>query len=121
MATLAPAKKNGSAIGRRTFTNVLKALARYERLRSSSSGGVAARPVAVSTTTGKNATRNATITFGNSPWPTTSSSTGAMAILGTDWVSTISGYSALLSAGEYTIITASGTPTTMDSAKPPRV
>ena len=69
----------------------MKALARYERLRSSSSGGVAASPVAVSTTTGKKATRNATMILGISPWPTTSSSTGAMAILGTDWVRTISG------------------------------
>src|SRR5206468_12962754 len=67
MATLAPAKKNGKAIGSRTFTKVLNALARYERLRSSSSGGVAARPVAVSTTTGKKATRKATMTFGISP------------------------------------------------------
>src|SRR5882762_5622675 len=100
MATLAPAKKNGIAIGSRTFTNVLKALARYERLRSSSSGGVAASPVAVSTTTGKKATRNATNTLGISPWPSTSSSTGAIAIFGTDWASTISGYSALLITGE---------------------
>src|SRR5690349_5342622 len=67
IATFAPAKKNGMAIGSRTFRNVLKALARYERLSSSSSGGVAASPVAVSTSTGKNATRNATTTFGISP------------------------------------------------------
>ncbi len=100
MATLAPAKKNGIAIGSRTLRNVLNALARYERLRSSSSGGVAARPVAVSTTTGKKATRKATITLGISPWPSISSSTGAMAIFGTDCASTISGYSAFFSVGE---------------------
>src|SRR6266404_5583940 len=61
---------------------------------------VADSPVAVSTTTGKKATRNATNTLGISPWPSTSSSTGAIAILGTDWASTISGYSALLITGE---------------------
>src|SRR5207249_2666171 len=99
IATLAPAKKNGSAIGSLTFTKVLNALARYERLRSSSSDGVALRPVAVSTTMGKKATRKATITLGISPWPRISRSTGATAILGTDWASTISGYSALLSVG----------------------
>jgi hypothetical protein len=52
---------------------------------------VAASPVAVSTTTGKNATRNATTIFGISPKPSTRRSTGAMAIFGTDWVRTISG------------------------------
>src|SRR5262249_18811460 len=82
MATFAPAKTNGMAIGSRTFVNVLNALARYERLRSSSSGGVAASPVAVSTTTGKNATRKATITLGTSPQPSTTSSTRATATLG---------------------------------------
>jgi hypothetical protein len=54
----------------------------------------------VSTTTGKKATRKATMILGISPWPTTSNSTGAMAIFGTDWVRTISGYSALFIAGE---------------------
>src|SRR5262249_61761709 len=121
MATLAPAKKNGRAIGSRTLRNVLNALARYERLRSRSSGGVAARPVAVSTTTGKKATRNATVTCGISPWPRISSNTGATAIFGTDWARTIRGQSARLSTGEQTIRTASGTPASMDGAKPPRV
>src|SRR5260221_9890600 len=108
MATLAPAKKNGSAMGRRTLTKVLNALARYDRLRSMSSGGVAARPVAVSMTTGKNATRKATTIFGIAPKPRMRSSTGAIAIFGTDWASTMSGYTALFIAGEYTMRTASG-------------
>ena len=91
IATFSPLKKKGSAIGKRTFTKVFSWLVRYERLRSRSSSGVAANPVAVSTTIGKKATRKATTSFDASPCPSTSRSTGAIATLGTDCVTTISG------------------------------
>ena len=90
-ATFRPLKRNGTAVGNRIFTNSWSRDAFSERLRSRSSAGTALSPVAVSTTIGKNATRNAIKIFGVWPTPIRITMSGAMATFGTDCVTTSSG------------------------------
>src|SRR5271166_6654746 len=90
-ATLAPEKMNGSAAGNCTLANTWRGDARSARASSRSPGGVARNPVAVSTTIGKNATRNAIASLDSMPRPNQTRRMGAMATFGTDWVATSMG------------------------------
>ena len=71
-----------------------------ERARSSRSGSTCANPTAVLMSTGKNATRNATVTFDVSPMPNHTRISGAKAIFGMICSVTRSGVSARRSVSE---------------------
>src|SRR5215467_12493514 len=85
MATLSPTKMWGIAVGNRILMNVCVVLADSERISSMSGAGTAERPLAVATMIGKKQTRNTTAIFGIMPNPIQSTSSGAIATLGTDW------------------------------------
>ena len=91
IATFEPEMTNGSAAGKRIFQKVWNALARTEVARSRNSAGVLRRPVAVSTTIGKNATSQAIASFDSIPTPSQTRISGASATLGSDWVAINSG------------------------------
>src|SRR5580704_19074222 len=77
-----PARKYGSAAGRRSSHNVAKRLAPYRRNRSVSSAGADARPAAVLANTGKNATIVAHTTSEANGSPTHTMISGAIATIG---------------------------------------
>ena len=89
--TLSPLKMLGSACGRLNLTNICQRDARIERARSIISGSIDLKPITVATTTGKNPSRNAEITFGKMPKPNQTTKSGAIAILGTLWENTSNG------------------------------
>ena len=64
-----PAKKNGSAVGKRTARNTRARLAPIERSSASASGSLAANPSANATVIGKNVTSATSSTFGVRPNP----------------------------------------------------
>src|SRR5690349_16999117 len=89
--TLSPAKIDGNAWGRLMRTNVASLDAFIDRARSSISGSTDLNPTTVETTTGKNPSMNAAITFGMMPKPNQTTNSGAIAIFGTLCEKTSSG------------------------------
>src|ERR1700689_1623627 len=89
--TLRPEKIDGNACGRLTAQNTWKRLPCIARARSTMSGSTDLKPCTADTTTGKNPSRNAEITFGIRPKPNQTTNSGAIAIFGTDCENTKSG------------------------------
>src|SRR5205823_14801719 len=81
--TLSPAKIEGSACGRLIRANVASHDAFIDRARSSISGSTDLKPTTVDTTTGKNPSMTAAMTFGMIPKPNQTTNNGAIAIFGT--------------------------------------
>src|SRR5512134_2168448 len=82
--TFSPAKIAGTTDGKPTAQNTLKRLPCIARARSTISGSTDLKPCTADTTTGKNPSRNAEITFGMMPKPNHTTNSGAIAIFGTD-------------------------------------
>src|SRR3954470_6884421 len=89
--TLSPEKIAGSACGRVTARNTWKRLPCMARARSTMSGSTDLKPCTAETTTGKNPSRKAEITFGIIPKPNHTTNNGAIAIFGTDCENTSNG------------------------------
>src|SRR4029077_13582127 len=89
--TFSPEKIAGIACGRLTARNTWKRLPCIARARSTMSGSTDLNPCTAETTTGKNPSKNAEITFGKMPKPNHTTNNGAIAIFGTDWEKTKSG------------------------------
>src|SRR3954466_307722 len=89
--TFKPEKIAGIACGRLTAQNTRKRLPCLAPARSTLSGATDLKPCTADTTTGKNPSRNAEITFGMMPKPNHTTNSGAIAIFGTDCENTKSG------------------------------
>src|ERR1051325_7526388 len=83
IATLRPAKMFGSACGSFIMMDVFHAVAPVERASKSVSVGTERKPTTESIVIGKKQIRNVTTTFGKIPYPSHSTSRGAIATLGT--------------------------------------
>src|SRR3954471_18400400 len=86
-----PEQHDGIACGRLTARKTLARLPCMARARSTMSGSTDLKPCTADTTTGKNPSRKAEITFGTIPKPNQTTNSGAMAIFGTDCENTSSG------------------------------
>src|ERR1700682_667548 len=89
--TFRPEKIAGIACGGLTGQNPWKRLPCIRRARSTMSGSPDLNPCTAETTTGKNPSKNAEITFGMMPKPNQTTNKGAIAIFGTDCENTSSG------------------------------
>src|SRR5947199_888195 len=89
--TFKPEKIAGIACGKLTARNTFARLPCIARARSTMSGSTDLKPCTADTTTGKNPSRNAEITFGMMPNPNHTTNSGAIAIFGTDCENTSSG------------------------------
>src|SRR5207247_10564411 len=89
-----PVKKPGRPDGQRTFQNVWPGDAPKDRIRSVASGAVDANPSSRAIGIGKNVTRITTSTFGRSPNPNQTTTSGAIATIGIVWDPTRSGSTA---------------------------
>src|SRR6266576_2575801 len=89
--TFRPEKIAGIACGRLTARNTWKRLPCMARARSTISGSTDLKPCTADTTTGKNPSRKAEITFEMIPKPNQTTNSGAMAIFGTDCENTSCG------------------------------
>jgi len=107
-----PARKYGSAAGRRSSRSVAKRCAPYSRNRSTSSAGAAANPAAVLAKTGKNATMVAHTTSEAKGSPTHTTMSGAMATMGVTWRTTAQGWMAAANRRLDAIASAMATPST---------
>ena len=105
-----PARKYGSAAGRRSSHSVANRPAPYRRNRSASSAGADARPAAVLANTGKNATIVAHTTSEANGSPTHTMISGAIATIGVTCSTTAHGWIAAASSRLEAIATASTTP-----------
>src|ERR1700742_3437278 len=89
--TFRPEKIEGIACGKLTAQNTWKRLPCIARARSTMSRSTDLNPCTAETTTGKNPSRNAEITFGMMPKPNHTTNNGAIATFGTDCENTKSG------------------------------
>ena len=105
-----PARKYGSAAGRRRSRSVANRPAPYSRNRSASSAGADASPAAVLANTGKNATIVAQTTSEANGLPTQTMISGAIATIGVTCSTTAHGWIAAASNRLDAIATASTTP-----------
>src|SRR6516162_4407956 len=116
-----PARKYGTAAGRRSSRSVANRPALYRRNRSASSAGADARPAAVLANTGKNATMVAQTTREANGSPTHTMISGAIATIGVTCSTTAHGWIAAASNRLEAIATASKTPSSAATSNAEKV
>src|SRR5882757_982663 len=120
-ATSSPANSDGNAEGRVRRHKICLRVAPNDRSMSTCSRSAERRPSTELISIGKNATSAVVMTFEVIPVPNQISRIGAMATLGTDWVSTISGMSAFSARRDWVSSSAEQSPATEASPKPARI